>query len=240
MTVNPLSAATWRSAWYLLAYQFVGWVLFSVALTAAVGAGMLTVTIAGIPLLIAASAVIRGCANVERARVRTILPGRVVGGYRASGRPGLVANATGRWKDPATWRDVAYLVGMFAPLMIFGGVVLVVWVVCLAGVLLPAYYWAPVQHYAHGVTAHGIQLGYFPNGPHGPGGWGVYIDTLPKALVAMVIFAVLFTLTSYALVATARLHARVARSLLRTPEDPLAPARDVLSRPGPLFSHNER
>lgn len=51
-----------------------------------------------------------------------------------------------------------------------------------------------------------------------------------------------FALASYLLVATARMHAGVARGLLQAPGDPLATAKDVLTRPGPLlvfFSHND-
>jgi hypothetical protein len=50
--------------------------------------------------------------------------------------------------------------------------------VFLAGVTLPIWYWAPWQT-IHGVRYHGYQLGYFPNGPHGHPGYGLYIDTLP-------------------------------------------------------------
>lgn len=235
-------ARTLRSAWYLLAYQLLGWALCAVALAVAAGAAGLAVTIAGFPLLIAAAATIRGCANVERARLTRILPGRVETGYRVASRPGLVANAAVRWKDPATWRDIGYLIGMFLPLVILGAVVFSVWLTIVAGVTIPIWYWAPVQHYAHGLTVHGIQLGYFPNGPHGPGGHGVYIQTLPAALLTAVICAVLLIPASMLLVVTARAHATVARSLLSAPKDPLAPAKQTLERPGPLpplLSHND-
>jgi len=112
--------------------------------------------------------------------------------------------------DPATWRDVAYLVGMFVPLVILGFVVLAVWLTLAAGITLPLWYWAPVGHYQHGLVAHGVQLGYFPNGPSGSGGTGFYIDTLPKALLAAAACLILFALPSYLLVLTARLHARTA------------------------------
>ncbi|HEV2254992.1 MAG TPA: hypothetical protein VGS06_17555 [Streptosporangiaceae bacterium] len=49
-----------------------------------------------------------------------------------------------------------------------------------AGVTLPLWYWAPFDHFSHGLTAHGVQLGYFPNGPSGPGAAGVYVDTLRR------------------------------------------------------------
>ena len=43
-----------------------------------------------------------------------------------------------------------------------------------------------------------------------------------------------FLATSRLVVITARLHAKVARAMLRPPQDPLAPAKDLLQRPGPL------
>ncbi len=236
MTLNPLSARVWRSAWYLLAYQVLGGLLFAVSFTASVVAASLGITLAGIPLLIGASSVIRGCATLERARLRAIFPGRLPVRYMEANRPGLFANAGTRWKDPATWHELGYLVGMFVPLMILDTVVLSVWIVLLAGITLPIWYWAHVNHYAQGTAVHGVPLGNFPNGPSGHGAAGIYIDSLPKALLAAVICLILFVLFSNVLVATARAHATVAKALLRAPEDPLAEAREVLSRPGPLNS----
>jgi hypothetical protein len=33
----------------------------------------------------------------------------------------------------------------------------------------------------HGVRYHSYELGYHPNGPHSPGGWGLHVNTLPEA-----------------------------------------------------------
>ena len=60
------------------------------------------------------------------------------------------------------------------------------------GVTLPLWYWAPVEHYPHGLAVHGVQLGDSPNRLSGPGAAGVYIDTLPRALLAAVACLVLF------------------------------------------------
>ncbi len=57
---------------------------------------------------------------------------------------------------------------------------------------------------------------------------------MPKALLAAAAALLAFLLFSYVVVITARMHARVARGLLRPPSDPLAGAREILSRPGPL------
>ncbi|MBO0788268.1 MAG: sensor domain-containing protein [Actinobacteria bacterium] len=236
---NPLrlavSASLWRGAWYLVCYVFVtGWVLFALAVTAATVAVMLAITLAGIPLLAAAAGVVRGCANAERWRLRQVLTGPVSGRYRNVTRRGIVAQATTRWRDPATWRDVAYLIGLWAPLFILDTVVLTVWLTFLSGITLPAWYRFPRQDYPHGLVVHGVQLGYFPNGPHGPGGTGLYVDTLPKALLAAAGCLILWLLFNYVLLVTARAHATIARALLRPPPDPLAGAKEMLARPGPL------
>ena len=239
---NPVgllfSPVLWASAWYLLAYLVIGWVLFAVAVTLVVGGGLLSLTLAGLPVLLAAAAVIRGCANFERARLRAITD-PVQGAYREVTGSGFLARIRTRWTDPALWRDVAYLFGLMAPLLVLDFAVIVVWLVLLAGITLPAWYWAPHQTFAIGVSgnsqsAHGVQLGYFPHGPHGHPSWGIYVDTLQKALLVAAACLILFLLFNYVLVAAARLHAAIARSLLRAGDDPLREAKEVLDRPGPL------
>jgi hypothetical protein len=240
---NPVrllaSASLWRAAWFLGCYVFaVGWVLFAAAFTTVVTAACFAITLAGFPLLVAAAAALRGCAQAERLRLRSVLTGPVSDSYRVPDRPGLRAEVGARWKDPATWHDVGYLIGLWPPLFILDTVVLSVWLTFLAGVTLPLWYWAPRGSeglgYTSPTTVHGLPLGYFPHGPHGAGGVGLYVDSLPKALLAGAVFLVLFLAFSYVLVLTARAHARVARSLLRATADPLGPAKQVLAGPGPL------
>jgi hypothetical protein len=242
---NPLrlavSASPWRAAWYLAVYVFAtGWLLFAAAFTTTVTAAVLAITLAGIPLLVAAAGVLRGCADVERARLRRVLGEPTPGGYQPVTGNGILAQLRTRWRDAATWHDVAYLIGLWVPLFILDTLVFAVWLTFLAGVTLPAWYWAPHGNagfgYAGNTTIHGVVFGYFPHGPNGPGGVGLYVDTLPKALLAAVGFLVLFLIFNYVLVITARAHAAVARSVLRAPTDPLAEAKDVLAGPGPLGS----
>lgn len=243
LRVDPVrllvSGTLWSSAWYLLAYLVIGWVLFAVAVAMAVGGGLLSLTLAGLPVLLAAAAVIRGCAGFERARLGRV-DGAARGGYRQVTESGLLPRVRARWTDPALWRDIAYLFGLMAPLLTLDFAVIVVWLVLLAGITLPAWYQYPQQSFTIGVngggsgSAHGVQLGYFPHGPHGHPGSGLYVDTLPKALLAAAVCLILFLLFNYVVVATARLHAAIARALLSAPEDPLRPAKEVLHRPGPL------
>ena len=62
-----------------------------------------------------------------------------------------------------------------------------------------------------------MQLGYFPNGPSGSGAVGLYVDTLPKALLTAVACLIVFAAFNYVLVLTARTHASIARAMLRPP-----------------------
>jgi putative sensor protein len=234
---NPLrlafSAGLWAGFRYLLVYLVLGWALFAVCFVAVALAAVLAITIAGLPMLIGVGAAIRGCANIERGRLRWVFTRPVRGRYRKPVGPGIVARVRTQWRDPAAWRDIAYLMGMFIPLVVMDTVVVLVWLVFGAGITLPVWYRFPEQSYSHGV-AHGVQFGYFPNGPNGQPGYGLYVDTLPKALLAAAAFAVLWLAFNYVLLVTARAHATVARALLRPPVDPLAQVKGMLARPGPL------
>jgi putative sensor protein len=77
-----LSKAPWSAVRYLTGYLFIGTALFAVALTAALTGAVLGITLAGVPLLVAAAAVVSWCADVERARLRRFY-GTVEGDYRA-------------------------------------------------------------------------------------------------------------------------------------------------------------
>jgi Putative sensor len=233
-----LSASPWRAAGYLISYLVVSCVTFSVALTAATAAVGLAVTVLALPLMIAVAWVVHWCAGAERALLSQVFTEPVRASYARRERAGLWGSATAAWRDRATWRELCYLLGLWAPLYVLDTVVLSVWATFLAGITLPLWYWAPRGTaglgYTSGTQVHGVAFGYFPHGPAGPGAWGFYVDTLPKALLAAAVFAVAFLLFNYVLVATARMHGRIARALLRPPADPLEEARDVLTRPGPL------
>jgi hypothetical protein len=229
-----LSGAPWKAAAFLAGYVLISGVLAAIALAAAGTGALLAVTLIGVPVMVVVSGAVQFAAGVERARLRPVLAAPLHGGYRQPAKPGVFAAARTRWTDPATWRDLAYLIGLWAPLLALDFTVLLVWVAVLSLVVAPAWYQFPEQDLAHGATAHGIQLGYFPNGPHGPGGYGFYITTLPQAFLAAGCALIAFLLFNYVLVATARAHAVVARNLLRPPADPLADAKTVLAGPSPL------
>jgi hypothetical protein len=233
-----LSASPWRAAGYLLCYLLVSGLLFSIVVTASVTTAALAVTVALAPLLIGSAAVIRACAAVERAMLRQVLRQPVRGSYPPppSG-PGLWRRAKSAWSS-ATWRDLAYLAGLWVPLYVLDAVVFAVWLSLLAGITLPLWY----RHVVNvcfgncgGLHVPGLQFGSFPAGPHGPGASGLYVyaSVGPALLIAAGCLAA-FLLLNYVLVLTARLHGTVARAVLRGPSDPLGPARHVLAEPGPL------
>jgi Putative sensor len=237
---NPIgllfSASLWRSAGYLLGYLLVSGPLFAVALTSITAAVVLSITVVAIPLLIAAAYAIRGCAGLERVRLRPVFAEPVLGHYPSPER-GLWRQTLGRWREGTTWRDLAYVIGLWPVLFTLDCIVLSIWFTFVAGIALPLWYShasdmclgdCTVQH------APGAMIGYFPHGPLGPGHGGLYVDSLSRALLAAAGFAVLFLLFNYALVAAARLQAQAARAILGRPSDPLAAARAVLAGPRPL------
>ncbi len=238
---NPVgllvSVSLWRSAGYLLGYLLVGGVLFAVALTSITAVIAASITVVAVPLLIAAAYAIRGCAELERARLRLAFAEPVRGYYRPADRRGLWRQAMARWGEGSTWRDLTYVIGLWPVLFTLDTVVLSVWLAFLAGITLPLWY-SHARDICVGVcTAQnvpGALFGYFPHGPHGSGHHGLYAGSLPSALLAAALCAFLFLLFNYVLIAAARLQATVARAILRRSFDPLAPARAVLAGPRPL------
>jgi hypothetical protein len=232
------SASLWCAAGYVLTYLLVSGFLFSVALTAATLTAALAVTVALVPLLVASAAVVRGCAAVERARLRQVFRQPVRGCYPSPDRPGIWHRARTAWTGGATWRDLSYLVGLWVPLFALDTIVFALWGSSLAGVTLPLWY-RHVSDVCIGdcgtASTPGVLIGHYPNGPHGPGASGLWIyHSVGPALLVAAGCAVAFLLCNYLLVLTARAHSRVARSVLRCASDPLEPARAVLTEPGPL------
>jgi hypothetical protein len=232
--MNPLrlvfSSTLWRAAGFLIADIFVCLPVFALALTAVTTAWAMTITIIGVPLLIAAAQVVQWCAFVERARV-----GGAPKTYRRS-EPGtgIIAAAKARWSDSALWRDIAALTGVWLPLTILNTVVLSLWATFLGWITTPIWYHYPWLTY-HGVKYHGYQLCcYYPHGPYGPGAIGVFVGSLHVALAVAGVGLAGFLIMGYAVVGCARLTKKVLGSLLADPTDPLVSVKQVLAQPGPL------
>ncbi|MFI6472228.1 sensor domain-containing protein [Streptomyces sp. NPDC050516] len=229
---NPVrmlcSAAPWRATGYLATYLLAGPALFAVA-TLAVVLGLvfmqLTVTVA---LTVGSAWVIRCLAQVERGRA-VLVDEPVPYAYQEATQPGLVGQLKARCGDPVTFRDIACLVLMSPFLLLLDLLALTVWLVLLAGVSLPLWFWAVNSRQADGSSANGVWIG----GPD-DGDPGFRIDSWPAALIVAAVCLALVLYASYLVVAAARLHLTVAHTLLRPPPDPLARAKRILTEPGPL------
>ncbi|MEU2776249.1 sensor domain-containing protein [Streptomyces sp. NPDC007162] len=213
----PLSAATWLAAAYLASYVLVGSALFAVAASAflsGVAASQFTVTV---PLIVGLVWVVRGCAQVERGRAAVVdrpIPYR----YSEVTEPGLPAHLRTRCADPAIARDCAYLILLFPPLLVLDLFALVVWLLSLGCLTLPLWY--PAMDVSGGLMDEDGVL--------------TLVHTLPGALALALVALLLLPFAARLLLATARLHLTVAQAVLRPPRDPLAEAKGVLDRPGPL------
>jgi hypothetical protein len=216
---NPVSllfsAAPWASAGYLAGYLVVGAAWFVLSLSLLVVSGVLAITWIGLPLLVGALAVVRGLAAAERGRAR-IVGARIGPAYRRrAARPGLRAEVIRRLGDPATWRDIVALVVLWPVLLVLDLVALIGWLLGLLLISLPFWYRYVPNDFDNGTSAHGIQLGYYPNGPHGSERYGFFIGDLHSALGAAGIgLLVLMLVGNYLVVGAARAHVRTIGALL--------------------------
>jgi signal transduction histidine kinase len=212
---DMLDPRTYGRIAYLLLAGALGLVEFTFLVTViSVGVG-LAVTLIGIPILIGAVYAWGWLADVERRVIGALTGTEIPRPYRPVPPDG------GRWErlrarlaDPATWKDLAFLLLQFP----FGLVAFIVTAVVLGvgvqGLTLPLWYWA---------IPDGVQL--FP----------MEVDTLPEALLWVPIGAIVLRIGIPALGALGRLYGAYAQVLLGSNEDPVLTAqvsdlRDARSR----------
>ena len=192
-----------RRVGYLLLTLPLGILYFAVlisGLLSAVGGAF----IIGIPLFVGLMYLWRALARFERRLLRALLDVTIEDPYRPPVGTTRLARIRDRFTDPATWRDLAYLL-LLMPL----GLVSFTLVTCIAGaaiglVAMPVWSWAPPD---------GVDIGFL-----------VVDTTLEGLLVAPLALPVwlLFLLAVRGLVA---LHLGVARALLTASPDPVLTAR---------------
>ncbi|MGH2637423.1 MAG: sensor domain-containing protein, partial [Actinomycetota bacterium] len=139
----PVQARTWRETLYLLLNLPVGIVTFTVAMTFwALGIGLLTAALIGIPILIATIYVSRAMAGVERARAKALLGVDVPAPYRPAPVGTWWRVQFDRFKDPATYLELGYHL-LLLPIGIFTfTVALTLWAIGIGLVTSPSYGWA--------------------------------------------------------------------------------------------------
>src|SRR5215216_2162273 len=196
----PLQPRTWTATIYLLGAMFVGltWhLVLAVGLT--LGVGLLIVWV-GVFVLALTLLAWRGGAWLERRWVRLMLGVQIPEPYRPLPAGSLWQRARVLAGDPATWKDLAYLVLLFPLGLVWFVVTSVLWSVALLLLTAPLWFWIPPT---------GPRPG-FDNGEHAR----LLIDTVPEALVATVAGAVLCVAAAWGVRAMAAAHGAVALALL--------------------------
>ncbi|MCP2361393.1 signal transduction histidine kinase [Nonomuraea thailandensis] len=187
--VDPM---TWRAAPYLLVSGALGLLgYFVLAFTISVSL-VLTVVWVGVPLAIATVLLWRGRARLERWLLRLAFGVEIADPYRPRPERGLGAHVQWLLKDPATWRDLGYLL-MLLPLGAIEAVVSFgMWMVTGGLLLAPILY--PLER--------------------GAGGSGYFVEDWTEAWIAGFFGVLLLVLSAYLARGMAWLHGTLATVLL--------------------------
>jgi Putative sensor len=200
-----LNPYTYGGIAYLLLALPLGIAEFTILVTAiALGAG-LAVTLIGIPILIATVYAWRWVAQLER-RLIAALTGRVIADpYRPiPAEASTWRRLQARLADPATWKDLVFLLLQLPLGTVAFVVATAVLSVGVSALTSPLWFWA---------VPGGAEMGI------------ATVDALPEALLLAVLGAVVLRLGIPTLGALARLYGGYAELLLGSNADPCSPRR---------------
>jgi len=154
----------------------------------------------GIPILMAVTVCWRGLARLERVWIRTTLGADIPSPYRPPPPGSLFRRWRAMLADPATWRDISYLV-LRAPLCIIAFVLVVaLWAYGIALTCLPIY--APLLPSLHPVSLPNLNARL------------VAVHTVAAALPYSLVGLVMLTLAALVTPQLARFQATLAMALL--------------------------
>jgi signal transduction histidine kinase len=196
----PLQLRTWTATIYLLASMFVGlawFTILSVGLT--LGAGLLIIWV-GVLVLALTLLAWRGGTWLERRWVRAMLGVHIPEPYRPIPPGSLWRRARVLAGDPATWKDLTYLILLFPLGIVWFVVTTTLWSFGLGGLTAPLWYWIPSSG----------EVALFSNGDRSY----FVLDTLPEALLACLVGAALCVVAAWAVKAMATAHGALALALL--------------------------
>ena len=185
---------------YLLVSMFVGltWhVVLATGLTLGVGTLIIWVGVFVLALTLLAW---RGGAWLERRWVRAMLGVDIPDPYRPLPAGSLWRRARVLASDPATWKDLAYLVVLFPLGVVWFTITTTLWTLAIGLLTAPLWYWIPPEG--------GVAL--FVNDDRS----FLVLDTLPEALLATVAGAVLCVAAAWAVKGMATAHGAIALALL--------------------------
>ncbi|MFJ6198098.1 sensor histidine kinase [Micromonospora sp. NPDC092111] len=198
-----------RSAWpwRALAYQLSGLVCGTFALAAVVvlatAGAALSLTLVGVPILMALALLGLPVAAVERWRLILVDQEPIASPHRVPERAGLLSWLRTRFHEPATWRELAYTL----VLVVLLPLELLVTLYAVVSPVLLVMAWPLLANSPPDATVQG-----YP-------GW--VIATKPQAWLALPIGFTITVAAVYLLLATAGLHAVLARALLAPREEEL-------------------
>jgi signal transduction histidine kinase len=214
LTRDLFDGRTYGRILYLLLALPLGIAEFTFLVTTiSLGVGLL-ITLVGVPILIATVYAWRWIAQLER-RLIGLLTGKTIPApYRPDPAGSWWARIRARLADPATWKDLVFLLLQLPLGIVSFTVTAAVLGASLQALTAPAWYWA---------VSGGIDLGV------------VRIDTLWEALAFVPLGAVLTFVAIPALGALGRLYGELAAVLLGSNADPVLTAevtdlRDARSR----------
>jgi signal transduction histidine kinase len=139
---RPFSAATWRDTAYLLLGAATGAVAFAALVVAVTVGVVMTLTILGIPVLIACFALLRVAADVDRQRARMVLRRPIERRYKAPREPRLLSRLGAAVTDPQSWKDMLWLA--LAGLLGLADAIIAatVWATGIGSISMLAWWWA--------------------------------------------------------------------------------------------------
>jgi signal transduction histidine kinase len=142
----------------------------------------------------------RGGAWLERRWVRAMLGVHIPEPYRPIPPGSLWRRARVLAGDPATWKDLTYLILLFPLGIVWFVVTTTLWSFGLGGLTAPLWYWIPSSG----------EVALFSNGDRSY----FVLDTLPEALLACLVGAALCVVAAWAVKAMATAHGALALALL--------------------------
>jgi signal transduction histidine kinase len=189
-----------RSLAYLLAVLPIALVSSLPLLVLSIAGVGLTVVWIGIPILLAVTTCWRAFARVERDWMRTMLGVDIPTPYRSLPPGSLFRRWRAKVADPATWRDIGYLMLRLPLCLIEFALVVALWAGALALVALPV--WAPALPADNGVNLPDVH------------GKLVTVSTVDQAIPYLIVGVVLLLLAILITPQLARFQAVLARALL--------------------------
>lgn len=186
---------------YLSLSVFIGVLSFAFSLTATLAGFGTTAVWLGVPILMFATMLWRGCAQLERNWLHVTLGVAIPKPYR---EPAPDARMMRRWRgkiaDPATWRDVAYVVVRFPLSIAEFAICVALWSIPLAMISLPFL----IEFVGGDLVLPGLN-----------GGGDIQINTALKALPIAVLGLPVLLLVAKLTPRIAQLQAAIAVALLR-------------------------